>query len=253
MPPVVVVDLYGNRFEMIVPESGTVGLIKAYLMSVDIFTADCELCHNGYWLPDNYAVTDDCLSRDNIFVLFNKSFYGEKSFPVVDGAFRFHESRYQRFFCDEDLQKDAELEFSGRRAANVHRARFHRFSESFPENPINTLLDLFRSGVEFRRNGPRGQLQLDIRLARALDGPAAETLESLAALARSYQMTQDLRRSIDEEDGDSDEEDATDSADAEQSSELGDEPEDGISELLGGAYWISGGDSDEDNSGSLVD
>jgi hypothetical protein len=51
-------------------------------------------------LPDDYTFKSSQFQDDNTVVVFNSLSYPEKSFPKVDGAFRFPLARYDDFWID---------------------------------------------------------------------------------------------------------------------------------------------------------
>ncbi|OHT10585.1 hypothetical protein TRFO_20087 [Tritrichomonas foetus] len=101
-------DLHGNVFKIKVPEKSTVGHIMKELQEKHNYEiSHCILVYASIELEDDYEITNELIKENNRFVLFNSSYFPQKSFPRVSSAFDFHLPRYFDIFTDPtDLDLD---------------------------------------------------------------------------------------------------------------------------------------------------
>lgn len=95
-------SLIGDKYDLEINDGSTVGSALIELNKKHhVDTTKCYLCHEMKELENSSKITNDLISKDPKFVLYNFAQFPEKSFPRVDDAFGFTSSRYHDYYVRE--------------------------------------------------------------------------------------------------------------------------------------------------------
>lgn len=82
------------------PEVSIGDLLKQINEKYQYDTSSCYIYHFGQKLDPGFHLTPEFLKDDNILVLLNQLIVKEKSYPKVDNAYRFQQSRFKKYYLD---------------------------------------------------------------------------------------------------------------------------------------------------------
>lgn len=106
MKQVRIIDLYGNKFDLLIEGEVTINAIREKLLGEYNFHTDrCYFCRSGKIL-DNKSISKEIFNSgtlNNPIVVFNTQMFPDKSFPYVDNSFNIDFSRYSQYSTNSDL------------------------------------------------------------------------------------------------------------------------------------------------------
>lgn len=111
-----VLDFESFDHTLDLPANTTIGSLGDLIRSnFNYDVSRCAFYHKGTELPPDLVISPDTFPEGSVVVLFNSQLFPEKSFPTVDGAFKFFPSRFQNYAIQLSPPEDIEGGSAGSR------------------------------------------------------------------------------------------------------------------------------------------